>query len=254
MTLTWQTYVISDKPVHYPVVIFVFLSTWMAYVLQRFLKSESKIKFKSIRHFWLDHHKKDSIYIMIFCGLGIFMCINFLPLKLLWLIVPVGIVSFFYAGNFLTYFSLPYPNLRSIPVIKIFLIALSWTLMCGIMPLLLYEYDLKNVILISLFIGFYIFGLCIPFDIRDAIVDDISQKTLPTVLGKFTSKIISVICFLTTLFIGLYYLNLGIGLIIGVFVSIFLVAITHQNRKELFFTGIIDGSIVLFSLLNIFLN
>ena len=93
---------------------------------------------------------------------------------------------------FLGGLSIFYPfGLRTIPYIKIFLIAAIWT--SSTMFLLLLENNqlINQNIILHLFTRFlFVFAICIPFDIRDIKYDNIKLKTIPIVFGVSKSKLI----------------------------------------------------------------
>ncbi len=99
-------------------------------------------------------------------------------------------------------------RLRDLPYVKIFIIALGWTILTLIVPNILYtEMPISRLIAISVEHFAYIFLLTLPFDIRD-IKDDqaLGLKTLITLKnvqsGKRISTVISIfyLLFITALF------------------------------------------------------
>lgn len=247
VALTLQTYILLGVEPNNWLLLFVFCSTLSAYTLQRLLKSETLPK-KSIRHLWLDQHQKTS-YALLFLALsfGIFSLIM-LPAKIIYMALPLGFISLLYAGNFLKKLKLPYENLRSVPMIKIFLISGSWVVTTVGLPLFLLPDFPENSIYLFLLNFGLITAVTIPFDIRDIDVDLSFQKTLPQLLGIKLSKLISafiiVICTLMTSVVFELYLFFPISSIF----TIVCIKMTHSSRNELFFTGIMDGNILLIAL------
>jgi hypothetical protein len=91
-----------------------------------------------------------------------------------------GIISFFYV---LHVPGLKGKNLRDIPGIKIYIIALVWVLITVIVPYLI-DTNLnfqKTLILFGAEVLFMI-SITIPFDIRDINLDEKSKKTIPQLI------------------------------------------------------------------------
>jgi len=84
-------------------------------------------------------------------------------------------------------------NLRNIATLKLFLIAISWTGVTVIFPLINYELPFhKDVILQIIQIFLFIIGVAIPFDIRDMLHDNPKIRTLPQIIGLRRSKFIGI--------------------------------------------------------------
>jgi len=81
-------------------------------------------------------------------------------------------------------------NLRNIATLKLFLIAISWTGVTVIFPLINYETPFSKDILIEIVqIFLFIVGITIPFDIRDLQYDNPKMRTLPQVIGLKKAKL-----------------------------------------------------------------
>ena len=102
----------------------------------------------------------------------------------------------------------------------------------------------------------FIIGITIPFDIRDLSFDPASYKTIPQLFGIKGAKVVASLLVGSTVLGWAYlYTNNNIGLI-GLVSQIIVVAITlvvirntKPQRPELYFTGLIDGLIILSGIL-----
>ena len=141
-------------------------------------------------------------------------------------------------------------RLRRIPFLKIFLIAYLWaTVGAGYPALLLNRLD---PITLMWFAGIFlfVFAITLPFDIRDMEEDRTHElKTIPARWGMEASKRIAL---LSAGLAGVFMVGAGATwstTLVITAAAILLIAGTHQKRSELYFTGLIDGLLVLFVLL-----
>lgn len=247
-SLALQTFFAINAVPNFWFIVFVFSSTLSAYTLQRLLKPD-KIKIKSARHHWIDQHHQTSYILLVLSVAASLSSLFFLPYKIIFFALPLGGISLFYAGNFLKVFKFSYENLRSLPGLKIFLIAASWSVLAGVLP----AYISQNIYfadagLVCAVIFLLIFALSIPFDIRDVTLDPKSQKTIPQVFGLRSAKKIAVVLLILVLIIGTVYFHFLIFFPLLIIVCLYTVLISTPNKPELFYTGLVDGLIMLFSL------
>ncbi len=94
-------------------------------------------------------------------------------------------------------------NLRSYTGVKIYIVAICWSLTSSITPIYTH-YEHLHFDDFLLFIQHFIFvsALIIPFDIRDLNYDPKKLRTLPQVLGIRKAKILSIL-----LFVGFYIID-----------------------------------------------
>lgn len=94
-------------------------------------------------------------------------------------------------------------NLRSLSVIKVFLIAFVWSITTVILPSLEARVQLNSIQLFQCVQQFLmVMALMIPFEIRDMRFDSTSLQTLPQVFGVEKSKIIGVVFLLSCLLLA----------------------------------------------------
>lgn len=144
-------------------------------------------------------------------------------------------------------------RLRDIHFLKIFLIAITWSWVTVVLPAL--EAGVQwNIWLILLVVerAVFLFAITLPFDIRDHQIDaHTGVKTIPGYIGMAATKKLSIICLLiavmlATLNIGhVYQLSGFSGLFIAIFLTAVLIWKADRTRHDYFFTGALDGSMIL---------
>ncbi len=177
-----------------------------------------------------------------------------LIIELWWLLLVIGLLTFFYVWKIP---GLNGKSLRDIPTLKIFIIGFVWVLFCvlflnrienngKIIPQLIFQGILTFVFIIS---------ITIPFDVRDMNLDAQSTKTIPQLIGEKKATYLSVVLFLLSQ-VGLIYLYPQhlYGLLIFMAIGSWVLIQSKNKNKELYFSGLVDGLLVLqtcFIVLNI---
>lgn len=230
----------------------VFFATLFIYNFQRAPRLKEVNDEYSDRHIWLSKNKI-TLYLLISIGLigAIIFYFEFLTIHNDFLfLVLIGVVGLMYA---LKVFG--GKALRDFPYIKIHLIALIWVLVVAIWPLIREEKAVIDYLELLIAIYSIIIAITIPFDIRDLNYDDLKKKTIPQIIGIKWSKIVAVLVLslgftllplydYTFIKNPFYYISF-----VGFF---FLIINAHTNRKEMYFSGLIDGWILLLGLMFLF--
>lgn len=139
-----------------------------------------------------------------------------------------------------------YRSIRSIPLLKVFLIAYVWAAIGVFYPgLLSGRADDEVYTLFFLFFSFII-AITLPFDIRDYAPDqNRSLLTVPGVMGIGPTKwlaMLSMLVYCTGL--ALYY-SLWLQAILLMLISLPLIWFSSQEKKDWYYTGLLDGIILL---------
>lgn len=245
--LTIQTYYVFDAAINWAYVALVFFATIAAYTFQRILKDTEPFE-KNKRHLWISQHLTYLKTLFPVAAIGVLISVYFLPAVLLYLLIPTAIISVLYAGDFLRYLGIKTPNLRSVPHLKIYLIAASWATLCVFLcGFLIYDQINTGLLLLSTLVFFFILGITIPFDIRDIDIDNPAQKTFPQLLGVRGARIIAVICVMISYGIGNW--EFGFSVWTAAATIIILGAISYSNKRlpDLYYTGIMDGLIIVYA-------
>lgn len=102
-----------------------------------------------------------------------------------WLVVLVGILTTWYLFPFLG------KNFRSVPVVKVLVVACIWSVMTVFLPVIR---NLGTVETTTVLLGIQRFLLVVvwilPFEIRDLKTDDRHLKTIPQLVGVFYTKLL----------------------------------------------------------------
>jgi 4-hydroxybenzoate polyprenyltransferase len=179
------------------------LSTFVLYNVQRLIVAfrDNDIDLaRSERHEWIHRHRTTLLLTVVGAALIAGLLLWFTPLPVSWwVIAPAVALAFAYAvpvipikGKFV--------RLRDVPMIKVFLVGLVWTYVTAFVPLLwLHQYDVMTLLLWPVIVALQCIALTIPFDIRDASVEQGKLLTLPQVIGNTGAIRIAILMVLTAL-------------------------------------------------------
>ncbi len=235
---------LSDIEPNLNVLGFVFFSTLFTYNFQRLLKVAYKINLKGERVKWLKINLKGVVFITVISLIGsVFYLLAFYQ-KISWILLLAGFLSFFYVVKVPW---LTQKNLRDIPTIKIFIITVVWILIGNVVPVIVANKVFSFKIILILISNFlFMIAITIPFDIRDLKLDAKAIKTIPQWLGENKSKNLSLyIYFLSQILLVFIAYELVFGLTIFIGLGIVLLLKVKQNNKEMYFSGAIDGLLIL---------
>jgi hypothetical protein len=229
--------------------LFVFFSTLFTYNLQRYIKSFQYKTASTIHMKWVLEKRKELLYFLVFAFIGsaffgIPLLIN-LPIKSLFILGISGLISFFYIQKVKNY------NLRTIPQLKIHLIALIWAIAVVLFPAINEGKTLNEVFIYAILVYAYIIGITIPFDIRDLKYDDPSYYTIPQLIGVRNSKVLSIVLLFIFFYFSIYlFPNLLTKpfFYLAMSYSILLVAFVNKKRSDYYYSGWIESSIILVGL------
>jgi len=146
-------------------------------------------------------------------------------------------------------------RLRDFDYIKIFLIAIVWAFITVILPIVErkgWAISLSDI-LMCIERSLFVFAITIPFDIRDLKVDQHLQvKTIPFIIGIPKSKRLAGILLLSAFLFALLLYNLSIyngavlfALSLSYLSSFLLINYSDKTEQDYFFTGLMDGTIIL---------
>lgn len=241
VSFTSLFYTLQGLPIDYNYLLFIFSSTLLTYTFQRYMKLIYRENIVGPRMLWMEMNKGVIKSTLILGIIGTAFSVVFLSITSILVLAIMGVISFFYAFKI---GQKRRSNLRDVPGIKIFLIAVVWALSSAVIPAIEMETLNGQSILVGVGFFLYIIGITIPFDIRDLDYDEPSKYTIPQIFGEGTSKLIassllmmSYICFAFPNFNN-YGLTLGIAL------SVILVLTSSKNRNELYFSFILDGLLI----------
>lgn len=225
--------------INYDIVCFTFFSTLFAYNFIKYFAyiyenySSISIKLKLITC--------TSIFSSIFSLFFLFK----LALNEILLIALISIITFLYAVPFFLFSD---TNLRSVRGLKIYVVALVWTMTVVLLPFEFYT-ELSLLFLIINFIQIFIYVLIaiVPFEIRDINIDNSRLSTIPQKIGIKNTKILGVILCLSFVLIELlkqkyyswYYLNFDF--IIISLLMIFLIVNSKESQSKFYSSFWVEG-------------
>lgn len=231
----------------------VFSGTLFVYNLDRLVSASSEDTVDVTgRHRWIRAHRRSLWALCGAAGLAALVSLFFVPVRVLWGLLPLGAVSLAY--------SLPVlgggerrRRLKDVPGLKIVLIATVWACVTVLLPAL--EADLVGRssrwiwVLVERFI--FIFAITLPFDVRDVERDrQAGIVTVPMRLGAGRTRWLAVA--LSIVFVGWALATYGPSwqeptpaLVVSGLISAAALYPSDRRRDELYYVGLLDGLMIL---------
>ncbi len=247
--LTFSTSLLNAVTVSYIICLLVFFSTFSIYNFQRLVKHYFNKENISNRHLWINNNAAIIAVFVFLSSVGtVVLFFSIFSIQEFFILFPFALISGLYA---VTLFSQK-RALRDLPFLKIFLIAITWTVTTVGVPVLEAKLTLSTSLIGQFsFVFFYIISLTIPFDIRDINWDSDATKTIPQVVGKQNAIYISygvlLLCGIVNYFSFFSWHYLAILFFTGILISF-----SNKKMPELYYSGILDGIMILFPLVNLF--
>ncbi len=253
---TCQTYLLLQKPILWDeLLLIVGFSTMACYVLARLAALEEMNQM-----FRKPQNRSRLFYLlcalMLTTSIACFYLFWQLKTSIQMVLMASGVITVLY-----TLPLIPSKNgwkkLRDIGMLKIFLIAIIWTISTAILPILQSNASFNNprTWLIILEKLLFIFAITLPFDIRDMDYDQSRKlKTIPLLIGVENTLQLSYICLAALGFIAIInYLLLPnepqfflmIALLMSYRSTAILIQQTKVDRPDQFYTGLLDATILL---------
>lgn len=226
----------------------VFFSTLFVYNLQRiFYKSQKDVSLHSIRRKWIFKNQV-SIKLLAFSGLlGVIITFFYNNIKVAFYLSPLLILS-------LAYF-LPWIKLRKSPWFKLLTLVLVWTIVTSVVPILLGSSEvITKYHLLHIAVRFvFMMAICIPFDIRDLLVDAADNvSTIPHLMGENKTRWFATSWMLVYIFLiilefssGMVNSNIFYALLFSALINAVIVFMSNSKRSEYFYVAGIDGTMIL---------
>jgi len=253
LTMALQTQLLLTKKIEFtPLIGLIFFSTLFLYALHRIVGISKVHKFIEDveRYAVIAKFRHHIIVYAVIAAVGGLYCFWYVSWSIWWaLIIPV-FISLGYVLPFLS----GKKRLRDFNHIKIYLVAIVWAWITVTLVAIDYNQALSmSGILLFLERSFFIFAITIPFDIRDLKVDTHSAvKTIPASIGIAKSKqlilgLISMVIILgiVNFYLGTYNLPQLIALITSTLIAYALGHYSDTNSHDYWFTGLLDGTMIL---------
>lgn len=252
-----QSIIIIKNEVSFFVPLILFFSTFFIYNFQRLIRRirGEYPRSVSLRLDWMEAKIKG---LNVLTLLSLIVLITLLLNASLNVWILLSVLGFLSVGYVIPVVSSKgsLVGFRDVPGLKIFLIALTWSGATVLLPVLT-QGSFSDILLNGvplLFVEKFIFilAITIPFDIRDLVYDEPQKSTIPQLIG--VSKAMRLSKGLIILAMSLNVLLCFLGFITPInliamelsYVLIFYVlTFTGQYRSELYFGGLLDGTIIL---------
>ena len=225
-----------------------FFATLFIYNLQRVFYSPQKDNsLHSIRRKWIFENQFSIKTLCIIGFIGVAISFFYNDYKIIFYLSPLLILS-------VAYF-LPFVKLRKNTWFKLLTLAIVWTTVTAVVPVLLTDTDplSKNNIL-HFFVRFaFLISICIPFDIRDMDVDKAENIfTLSQKLGENKTRwialgfmLIYILLICGEYFLEMFSMKIFVALMLTAIVNAIIVFRSSSKRSEYFYTALLDGTMIL---------
>tara|TARA_B100001248_G_scaffold51511_1_gene33493 strand:+ start:20 stop:808 length:789 start_codon:yes stop_codon:yes gene_type:complete len=230
------TFILCDINIDIYYLNLVFFATLFSYNLQnlsqRIIHNE-----RSKQMVWIQSNYSALKVIIL---VSLFSAAVFAYSSLSWIAVSLSL-PFLFLVIFYRFSLFKQIKLRTIPGIKIFIIAMCWSWTCSLLPQLLFTNQINW--LVVLFVLIYVFVITIPFDIRDMSFDE-QIHTIPQMIGLKKSFILlmTILLILLSYFIFRQHYKLALFLLITLLI---LLPSIKKNNNEYYYLLLIDGLLIL---------
>lgn len=216
-------------------------------------KDPSRSPFRRVH--WIFSHYRLMITLTIISVLSLIPLGLFLSVPSQILLVFLGLISVAYSLPIFSVHDKKF-GLRSIPGIKLFLIALVWSLSAVLLPILemestgLVAISTRDTILLIAKRFLFVAAITVPFDIRDLFQDRTSAlKTIPVMLGEKKAYIVCQVLLLAYIILLLLFTrefdrNFA-GLSLTVILTGWLIFKSNWKKNEYYYFLYLDGTLIL---------
>lgn len=252
LAMFWQTeFILNGTISATDLAGFVFGSTLFIYAGHRVVGMEKVKKFADKGRYAVISTFKNHIW--IYTGLGALLAGYFfwqVDFRIKALILLPGLLSI---GYILPAFG-GKKRLRDFNFIKIFLVAFVWAWVTVALPWLYFQNALSaDFFLLFIERFLFIFAITIPFDIRDLKVDEHTNVvTIPKAIGvkrsiQLALGMLAVMIVIASYFFatGFYSQGVYFGMLVSFLVTAWVVYISDRQEHDYFFTGLVDGMMLL---------
>lgn len=244
--MTIETYLLLHSAANWYYIGFVFASTLALYNFPALLPGNFSAE-RSGRHQWITENKKLLIALFVTSLAGTIVLVFFFSLKFVLWFTPVAAVSFAYF--------FPQAHLRRIEGLKAGVVALVWTCVTVIYPVMLdSDFSLSGLFTpvheLIMFLNFlFLFPLAVIFNVRDIEADrKAGVRTIPVIYGvEFTILIcvIFLLAFSMLVFFSGWGIEIKLGLLLSAIIAATLLLFASESCPESYYSFWVDGMILL---------
>lgn len=249
---------LGNRPVWEAYLVMVFFGTLADYNFHRLRAVKEKSEAFSVEKYrWAISHITILKILIILSLSGLTAAIFFVKTEVLFLLIPLSGLTLLYT---VPVFKKQGKNilLKQIPGLKIFLVALVWTTVTVLIPVLDSGIRVATSEVLLLISGrfTFIFAIAIPFDIRDMETDaSAGIKTIPVIYGRDKSLLIADISLILSVAAATaaHSENHNLPVLLAFDASVLLTFIFISSRKmeqwPLYYHGLLDGCLLLHGIL-----
>jgi 4-hydroxybenzoate polyprenyltransferase len=258
--LTVQTYLlIQPSSVLWPLVVLVFSATVLVYSFHRAsLKFETN---KGPRYLWHTQNAKSYYLVVAVAGVLLLYSLLYIPLRLTFFLIPFGVITLAYTYPLFNFGGKRVP-LKKLPYLKAILIAVTFSSVTVLAPCFssghLYPAGLPDIGLLFFERLLFVLAITLPFDVRDLSYDfKDGVKTIPALIGVRNTVWLSVFFLLChSVLVSIHAFSGEVlsymewsALLLADVISAFVVLGVLRARSEGYYSGVIDGTMIVQSLL-----
>ncbi len=220
---------------------FSFFSTFCVYNSQRLFKLNKESKAPRLQ--WMyDHRKLVIISILISLLLALYYFFRLING------INVGVIALGCAGVLISFFyvvGIGKKSLRDISYVKTHAIALTWTLIILVLPVVNESIYLSELLLYFIPAHYlYFLAIAASFDINDLKVDPAIQRTIPQIVGFRHTKAVAIVLLIIST-IGISYCFFDPLIILAILTQVLLIGRVTGKQNDIYFNILIDGAIAL---------
>ena len=249
--LTVETALLARIPVSLPVASFVFLATLFTYNLnniRRVLRKQKQVR--KPEQTWTQRHRPTLALLGVAAIAGAAMVFWLYNLQLnIWFMLHLALISVGYTIPVL-YKKKKIRPLRSVPLLKVFLIAYVWAAVTALFPLMDAGVEILNQHALLLFGRRFLFilALALLFDIRDYTYDRTTKTlTIPGLVGVKNTKLLSLVLLL--LYVVVVVLTESstteAALVASAIGAAIVVYFSSENKPPVYYVLLADGAMLL---------
>ena len=249
------TYLLLGAPIDPIIISILGCSTLLLYNFSLLLSKPadfSSSPYKRVQ--WFFSHSRFVISISIIAFLTTLLLVTKLSMNSVVLLASIGVFAISYNYPIFKKDNLRL-GLRSIPGIKLFIIAGVWAFSCVWLPIMeLRDQDFRVSTIDTLLLVskrfLFIMAITLPFDIRDLYQDRMFKlKTIPTLMGEKNALLMCqalLFIYLVILLIFTQNINLSVlALALTVFLTSLLIFKTEIKKNDYYYFLLLDGTLIL---------
>jgi 1,4-dihydroxy-2-naphthoate octaprenyltransferase len=237
---TLESYYLSGSEPSLSYLFFVLFSTLCIYSFHRLRKTDLPFSEDvNDRHSWLLKNPGISNALFILSGIIALALSFFQDYGTHFIFWPCALLAIAYSSG-------P-ARIREIPGMKIFVLSAVWVAITVVIPL--FQNDLlhpeNSLRILTRF--FFIFSLCIAFDIRDLQTDPARMKTIPQVIGKNGAILMGIFLLIVTSVLYWFFLERpqAIALSITAIIAMIILYGTRKQREDLYYGGLTESLMII---------